>query len=313
MRRFCMSGVLIAGLLCLTGCDIEDIVEAGDGGRYTQDFHHSYPLKSGGRVSVENFNGTVEITAWDQETVDISGTKYGPTPELRDAIRVDIAAAADAVTIRTIKPLERRGNMGVRYILKVPRKVQLDRIVSTNGGIRTNGVEGPARLRTSNGPVRVDGLRGSLDVQTSNGGVNVQNHDGSVTVHTSNGSVRAEGVRGIFEATTSNGPITAEVAETEPGRTMRLQTSNGSIDLRLHAQNASDVRATTSNGPITLHLADKTNARLIANTSNSSIKSDFEVAVRGQINKHHLEGVIGSGGPTLDLSTTNGTIRILRQ
>jgi uncharacterized protein involved in outer membrane biogenesis len=313
MRRFWMCGVLFAGLLGLTGCDIEDIVEAGDGGRYSQDFHHSYPLKAGGRLSVENFNGSVEITGWDQDTVDISGTKYGPTPEIRDAIRIDIAAASDSVTIRTVRPMERRGNMGVRYILKVPRKVQLERIVSTNGGIRTVGVEGPARLRTSNGPVRVDGVRGSLEVQTSNGGVNVQNHDGSVSVHTSNGSVRAEGVRGGFEATTSNGGITAEVGNAEPGRTLRLSTSNGSIDLRLHDRNASDVRASTSNGPITLHLADKTNARLIANTSNSSIKTDFEVTAKGQLSKHHMEGVIGSGGPTLDLSTTNGSIRILRQ
>ena len=31
-----------------------------------------------------------------------------------------------------------------------------------------------------------------------------------------------------------------------------------------------------------------------------------------RVDKHHLEGVIGGGGPTIDLSTTNGSIRILR-
>jgi hypothetical protein len=51
-------------------------------------------------------------------------------------------------------------------------------------------------------------------------------------------------------------------------------------------------------------------ARLRAHTSNGSISSDFEVQVQGQISKHSLEGTIGTGGPVLDLSTSNGGIRL---
>jgi hypothetical protein len=54
------------------------------------------------------------------------------------------------------------------------------------------------------------------------------------------------------------------------------------------------------------------NARLSAGTSNASISTDFEMRLRGEITKHHIEGAIGNGGPLIDLSTSNGQIRIVK-
>ena len=34
--------------------------------------------------------------------------------------------------------------------------------------------------------------------------------------------------------------------------------------------------------------------------------------LRGEIGKHHMEGSIGNGGPLIDLSTSNGQIRIMK-
>jgi hypothetical protein len=54
-------------------------------------------------------------------------------------------------------------------------------------------------------------------------------------------------------------------------------------------------------------------AVLHAHTTNGSISSDFDVSVRGgMLSKHRLEGTIGSGGPMLDLGTSNGSIKIVR-
>ena len=68
------------------------------------------------------------------------------------------------------------------------------------------------------------------------------------------------------------------------------------------------MRAHTSNNGITLHLPGEVNARLSAATSNASISSDFEMRMRGEISKHHIEGTLGNGGPLIDLSTSNGQI-----
>lgn len=278
---------LSVGLLMLAGCDWEDF---GSSTQYSTDFHYSHPLKPGGRVTLENFNGSVEISAWDQETVDISGAKYGSTVEARDAIKIDIAPSPDSVAIRTIRPVERR-NVGARYFLRVPRRAQLDRITTSNGSMRVTDVTGPVRLKTSNGPLRVFNLAGNLDGGTSNGSVELNNIKGDCSVKTSNGRIKAQGVHGAFDATTSNGSVDASFDELRPG----------------------GVRVNTSNGGITLRLARSVNARLMARTSNARISTDFDLSTRGSNDKHHLEGVIGSGGPVLDLATSNGSIHVVRQ
>ncbi|MCC6366797.1 MAG: hypothetical protein IT165_25025, partial [Bryobacterales bacterium] len=52
------------------------------------------------------------------------------------------------------------------------------------------------------------------------------------------------------------------------------------------------------------------NARLKASTSNSSINSEFDLTVHGSLSKNRLDGTIGSGGPLINLSSSNGAIRI---
>src|ERR1022692_340987 len=126
-------GGLLAAVLSLTSC----IVGVGDWERYNKDFHSSYPLKAGGRLSVETFNGSVDISGWDQDTVDISGTKYGPSQQEADDLRVNVDAGAEGCSVRVPRPSVRRNNQGARLVIKIPRGARLDRITSSSGSIRT--------------------------------------------------------------------------------------------------------------------------------------------------------------------------------
>jgi DUF4097 and DUF4098 domain-containing protein YvlB len=309
MRAKLLLPIVAAALLCLPACDFVDF---GGFDRYRQDFHYTYPLKSSGRLLVETFNGSVEVSGWDQETVDISGAKYAATQEAADALKVAIDNSPDSVSIRVTRPSDRRGNMGARFVIKIPRAAYVDRIFTSNGAIRTLDGSGPARLRTSNGAIRVQALRGSLDAQTSNGSVELIDVDGDVRAHTSNGHIRTEGLRGSLEAGTSNGSINARLEQVPAGRPVRLETTNNSVELSLPANFANDIRVSTSNSGITLHMPYQVNAHVMARTTNSSISSDFEVRMQGDFRKNRLEGAIGNGGPLIDLSTSNGSIRLLK-
>jgi len=307
MRAKFILPAIAAGFVVLAGCDIEDF---NGFERHHEDFHYSYPLKAGGRLTVEGFNGSVDVSVWDQETVDISGTKHARSQEDTHDLKIEVDHSADSVSVRAIRPSLRRGNYGARFAIKVPRGVVLERVTTSNGAIRASDGAGPARLKTSNGHVEVRRLKGSLNAETSNGPVELDDIDGAVDVRTSNGHVRAEGIRGALDATTSNNSIHAMLDKVDG--TVRVQSSNGGIDLSLPPNTQSAVRAHTSNSGITLHLPGEVNARLSAGTSNASISSDFEMRMRGEISKHHIEGSIGNGGPLIDLSTSNGQIRILK-
>jgi len=299
--------VLAGALLCLTACDIEDF---GGLERYTRDFHNNYPLKAGGIVTIETFNGSVEVSTWEQDTVDISGTKTGPSQEALDMLKVSIDNTPDSVSVRVVRPSERRNNLGARLVIKVPRNARIDRITTSNGPIRVLDGAGPSRFRTSNAAIRVLTLNGALDAQTSNGPIEVADVAGDVTAHTSNGHVHAERVAGSLDIVSSNGTVTANVKRPDAG--VHVSTSNNSIELTLPANLSSSVRANTSNNSITLHFPSEPNAHIVASTSNSAILSDFDMRVRGEIAKNHMDAVMGSGGPTLDLHTSNGSIRLMK-
>ena len=301
---------LVLGSLLLIGCDD---MEWGDSQRYKEDFQYSYNLRPGGRISLENLNGAIEIIGQETDKVDVSGTKYASTEQVVQAMKIDIVASGDSVRIRTVSPSGHRGNHGARYVIRVPRRVDLDRITSSNGSIRIEAVEGTARLRTSNGSVRVLQLKGPVEIDTSNGSIELNEQTGSVVAHTSNGSVRAEGVKGYFEATTSNGSINARLTDPEQGRPVKLESSNGGITLAMDAVRSNDIRINTSNSSITLRVPSAVNAQLKAHTSNSSINNEFDTLVKsGQSSKTHVEGTLGRGGPLIDLSTSNGRINLLK-
>ncbi len=305
MNRLAGS-VILATCLVLSGCDIEGF----DGGiREKEDFHYSYDLKTGGRLELESFNGSIEIAGWDKNTVEINGTKQAATRGLLNEIKIDIVSSPDSIRVRTVRPLGRHGSMGVKYVLSVPRKVILERIASSNGSIRVRDLEGSARLKTSNGSVHATNLKGDIEAGTSNGAVELADFTGGATLHTSNGSIHATGVRGFFEATTSNGAIDAQVVEAS-GRPIKADSSNGRINLTVESLKGSDVQASTSNSSITVRLPSSLNARLKASTSNSSINSEFDLTVHGSLSKNRLDGTIGSGGPLINLSSSNGAIRI---
>jgi DUF4097 and DUF4098 domain-containing protein YvlB len=295
-------------MLVLAGCEDFDI--GGFTQRYKEDFHFSYPLAEGGRIELENFNGSVEISGWDQNTVDIDGTKYASTENRLREMKIDVRPSAGSVMIRTVPPIDRHGNAGARYIVRVPRHAELANIVTSNGPIRVTDMDGAAHLRTSNGGVRLSDIHGLVDARTSNGGVELDNVVGDATLHTTNGSIHADVKKGRFEATTSNGSITARLMEPDQSP-VRLESSNGHIDLTMDAPR--EVHASTSNSSITVHMPPAVGATVHAHTTNASISSDFDVSVHGgRLSRHQMDGTIGAGGPLLDLSTSNGAIRLTR-
>jgi hypothetical protein len=127
-------------------------------------------------------------------------------------------------------------------------------------------------LNTVNGSVDVRGATAAVDAETVNGRVEVATLGGPVTVRTVNGNVRAT--------------IEHLINSAEP---LELSTVNGSVQL---------------DAPADL------NAVVDAETTNGGIESDFPVTInKGMIGKH-VHGTIGQGGRSVELHTTNGSVRL---
>ncbi len=309
MRSLLFRVAAISLATALFGCDL---VELATPARYHEDFDYTYPLEEGARLSVENVNGSIEVDAWNKDEIHISGTKFASSKELLGLLNIDIVATKEFVQVRTVKPSYRRGSMGARYVIHVPANTVVDRLITTNGRVAVNGVGGPVRIRTSNGRVEVRDIHGEVEVRTSNGSITCEGITGDANLKTSNGAIRAVRLHGRLRAQTSNGSIKARLAPETAAEPIVLKTSNGTVNLVLETLPAADVIVTTSNASITVQAPESLRAQLRLRSTNATVTTEFDVTDAKVKSKHRLEGLVNGGGPLVQLTTSNGSVRLLK-
>jgi DUF4097 and DUF4098 domain-containing protein YvlB len=143
-------------------------------GAVTEEFHQTYPLTSNGRVELENINGDVHISTWDQNQVKVDAVKYADSKEQLDEAHIEIDSGKDYVAIRTKYPDHDHWGVhnnpaSVEYTLTVPRSIRLDEIKLINGALDVNGVAGEVHASCINGSLEAHNLSGRAELSTING------------------------------------------------------------------------------------------------------------------------------------------------
>lgn len=127
-----------------------------------------------------------------------------------------------------------------------------------------------------------------LTVKTANGEVAIDGIHGTIDAESVNGEVKIEHIEGAIEAETTNGSIHASYEKAADGR-HRFETTNGSVRIYLPADAGGELDAETVNG---------------------SIDVDFPTTLVHS-SRRHVTGSFGSGSSSFEVSTVNGSIKIL--
>ncbi|MBN1472920.1 MAG: hypothetical protein JW925_14190, partial [Syntrophaceae bacterium] len=133
------------------------------------------------------------------------------------------------------------------------------------------------------------------------GNINIGMTDGDVDANTSGGSIRIMQAKGAIDAGTSGGAIEAEMIETDNSKDTHviLHSSGGPLTVYLPAT----IEATVSADLKISRFADR----------DYEIYTDFPLSIKGEDSDHiSARGDINGGGDRIQLSTTNGDIRILK-
>lgn len=165
--------------------------------------------------------------------------------------------------------------------------------------ILTNGAEiratGPSTDRHESWSVTYEiwaPRRTELTLAANNGGIAVESMESRMQLDTENGGISLVDVNGDVRGTTVNGGITAELT----GDRWR----GAGLDLR------------TSNGGVRLTIPSSYSANLETGTVNGGINVDFPVTVQGRLGRSFTT-TLGSGGPLVRATTTNGGVTIRRR
>ena len=190
-------------------------------GDLTEEFHQTYSFAADGRVELDNINGAVHITTWDQNVVKVDAVKYAYSKERLEEAHIEVDSGKEYLFIRTKYPgHDNTFNWGshnnpaeVEYTLTVPRTARLDEIKLINGELDVNGVSGE--------------------------------------VHASciNGKLVAQNLSGRAELSTINGRLDARFDQL-PGSTVELKSVNGSVELTIPSDSKAEIEASTVSGGI---------------------------------------------------------------
>ena len=125
-----------------------------------------------------------------------------------------------------------------------------------------------------------------------------------------NGGIALEGVRGRTEFETMNGGVHI----VDGGGTVRGRTTNGGVKVELSGSrwDGEGLDVTTTNGGVVLNVPEDYNAHLVTGTVNGRIELGFPVRVQGRLDRQ-ITTDLGSGGPTIRATTTNGGVVVRRR
>ena len=226
----------------------------------TEEETFSYQLDDGGRFSISNVNGSINITGGSGNGVEIVATKKADSQEQLDKIQIEISNSDDEIVVETeLGKSDRWYSMGdssgeVKYEVIVPVGTMLDSVETVNGGVNISGVSGNVVAESVNGGVDVTDLAGDAKLSTVNGSVDA-------------GFVRLEGDQ--------------------------------------------SVKAETVNGRVTIRLPEDADVRVSADTLNGSISGkEFGLHTDKGFVGSDLNGNIGHGKARLNIDTVNGSIKI---
>lgn len=193
------------------------INDANAGSRYSLIDHDSksFPVTGTPRVTVETFDGPINVRAWEKQEVFYSIAKRAVDPESMQGIRITAEQRGDSIIIRAEfdkATAYRLGNVRAEAPIDVmvPRNANLN-ITSIDGRLSIEGVAGEVGARTGDGPVDVRDVKGNLNVVTRDGRIRISNFDGEARASTGDGGIWLDGRFNRLSASTGDGTITLAV------------------------------------------------------------------------------------------------------
>ncbi len=251
----------------------------------------SFKVPRGGLLRVQNSNGRTRILGETRDDVLVTACKRAraesseAAQQLMDEIRLHESANGGVLELEVVIPRRWNRHGSANLEIRVPRDLRVE-VVASNGRVCCEGLRAAVKTRSSNGSVSVSDVVGDVEIHTSNAKIECSATCGRLVARSSNGKVELDDHRGSIDAS----------------------TSNGLIHVSLDAIGREGVMLATSNGKIVLELPDEVDADVDLMVDNGVIRNDRCLDRATRETNGRVRGVLGHGGPSVRLRTSNGSI-----
>lgn len=264
-------------------------------------------------VSISNISGSVSITAWDRNEVQVGG-------ELGDGAKpLEITGNSSDLTIK----VEPRGGSGwlnwnsdnrmgsTRLEVRVPRAASLNvRVVSAP--LVIDGLDGGAiEVDSVSGRARINARSPSLKAKSVSGGIELAGHSGQADLQTVSGDILAPSLGDGAKLQTISGHIQASGG---PWKHLTLSTVSGDVQLAGSLAADGNIGIDSMSGDVQLQLPGNTSGKLHASSFSGDLRSDFGTPEKPEHGPgSSLDTVLGDSKGVINVETFSGDLRIRKK
>lgn len=269
------------------------------------------PINADGKLDVKNVRGTVHVTTWDKNEVEVTGT-------LGEGSKLTVDGGPGAVNVRVDNP-ESKGwfNWGgngpredTRLEIKAPRGVS-PQIHVVSADVDVSGFDGSREISIDSvsGDVKLSAKAQRVELQSVSGDLRTEGAAADrANFETVSGDIIARGVAGEVTVESVSGDARVEAGAV---REFKGHTVSGDITLTGALAPHARIKTESMSGDVTLQFAGDVSAALEAKTFSGSIRSDFGKVDREEYGSgQKLRATVGSGDAQVDVETFSGDVHI---
>jgi len=261
-----------------------------------------------GSVEVSNVSGTVTVTGWDRNEVEVTG-------ELGDGTeRLEFTSQDKVTRIKVVLPSKSYNVDDTDLIIHVPAGSRLS-VNTVSADINAQGVTGAQRLQSVSADIHT--VAGSEDVEcrTVSGDVTVDGSGtkGLLSITTVSGDATALKVAGEVNANTVSGNLVMGLGETNRSR---LRSTSGDLTLAMRLAADGKLDAESISGDVRLNLVGGVDSEFDVSSLSGEIRNCFgpkPVSVSEYGPGKELRFREGQGMARVRIKTLNGDVTICRK
>ena len=225
------------------------------------------PADPAGEVQISNTSGSVVVTGWNRNEVEVTGELGEGTENL------EFVTSGKLTRIKVVLPRKSHSSDDTDLIVRVPSGSGVS-VNTVSADIQVQGVRGAQRLQTVSADIETAAAGEDVECKTVSGDITVSGHGaaGLVTITTVSGDAQVQNVAGEVNGNTVSGNFDFDLGQTTRSR---LRSTSG--DLTVKGKLTSDARldAESISGDIRVGLVGKPNGEFDVSSFNGEIRNCF--------------------------------------
>lgn len=263
------------------------------------------PASAEGRVHVESLCGSLVVSGWSEDKVEVTGTL-----DRRATLTVETSGDLVTVSVEWPKKMHRFDDEAVSDLkVRIPARSSLAiDVVSAETSV--DGISGAVDLNSVSGDVNISGDSKSIDAQVVSGRLDIKAATGRISAEAVSGEVTIQAPGGEVEGTTVSGRVTVRGG---PFDRVRMEAVSGDTEFDGELTPGARVDISNHSGAVDFTFRGQPAGEFEVSTFSGSIKSEFG----GEAHRsskwapgEEYNQTIGSGGPRIAIESFSGTVQL---